>query len=93
MGGEVPVEDGETLSPAKKSYSVEDITAALDDMIEDNDLLRENSRAENHADVAAPLPRQASVTAADEELDALSQALKGFPPQQKGSGPKEERLN
>ena len=71
---------GEGLSPAKKCYSVEDITAALDDMIEDNDLLRENARTEykEPGGGAAPLTKQPS--AAGEELDALAQALKGFPP-------------
>lgn len=74
---------GVPLTAAKKSYSVEDITAALDDMIEDNELLRENARADYHGDPRpVSQPSRPSVSA-DEELDALSQALKGFPPKPK----------
>lgn len=90
--------DGEeqgTLTAAKKSYSVEDITAALDDMVEGNELLRNNARAEYSkaapppGATAAPPPSRPGISA-DEELDALTQALKGFPPKQKW-GPDEEK--
>lgn len=82
-------ENGGTLTAAKKSYSLEDITAALDDMIEDNPLLRENASTDygsregggagQHGSREGGGARQLSVSA-DKELDALSQALKGFPP-------------
>lgn len=71
------------LSPGKKSYSVEDITSALDDMIEGNDMLRENEHANHKAmkekERTHPSGTHPSVSAED-ELDALSQALRGFPP-------------
>ena len=67
------------LSPAKKSYSVEDITAALDDMIEGSDVLRENEHA-NHKAMKETAERTHPSASADNELDALSQALRGFPP-------------
>lgn len=74
-------EDGTdgALSPVKKSYSVEDITAALDDMIEGSDVLRENEHADHKAMKETVERTHPSVTA-DNELDALSQALRAFPP-------------
>jgi len=61
----------------KKSYSVEDITAALDDMVENNKYLNE------------PLPPATSTAPASKvqpELDALSKALQGFPAEQEAEG-------
>ena len=81
------------MSPAKKTYSIEDITAALDDMIDDNPLLQGNAQANysagGHGAMAATPPSNSSLSA-DEELDALSQALKGFPPKQPRDPNKEE---
>lgn len=79
------------MTSANKSFSVEDITAALDDMIEDSEYLRENAHADHGARPGAEARRkmsgldaaQQSVGSADEELDALSLALKGFPPERK----------
>ena len=81
--------EGEGLSPAKKSYSVEDITAALDDMIEGDQYL-ESARAQGNGGGVVPEATPSSVGAADEELDALSQALKGFPKRPKSSQDNEE---
>jgi len=72
---------------------VEDITAALDDMIEENELLRENAHT-NHTEekrkVSAgvePPPGVVAGAAANEELDALGRALQGFPAKQPGVPP------
>ena len=53
---------------AKKSYSVEDITAALDDMVQNNEYLNE------------PIPptKGRTESAKKDEFDALSMALQGF---------------
>ncbi len=66
--------EGGTSSLAKKSYSVEDITAALDDMVENNEYLNEKVPA-----ARAPPTKPRSESAAKDELDALSKALLGFP--------------
>lgn len=77
-----------TISPKKRSYSVEDITAALDDMIEGNELLHQNAQAEyggvggSSPGETAAQPTRVSISA-DDALDALGQALKGFPPKPK----------
>ena len=82
---------GEGLTPAKKSYSVEDITAALDDMIEGDQYL-EGARAQGNGEGGvASEATPPSVGAAEEELDALSQALKGFPKRPKSSQDNEEQ--
>lgn len=77
------------MSPEKRSYSVEDITAALDDMIQDDKYLAD-------ANDIVPPPQGFSAGAsmmpkaepsppllgnADDELDALSKALQGFKPE------------
>ena len=74
-------ENGEdVVSPKKRSYSVEDITAALDDMIEENELLKETTQAKFDGGArAAP-----AAPASGDEFDVLGQALKGFPPKQSG---------
>ena len=69
---------GEGTSLAKKSYSVEDITAALDDMIEGDQYL-DHAQSSKGGGAAAALLSTPSVGTAEEELDALSQALKSFP--------------
>lgn len=69
----------EEISPAKKSFSVEDITAALDDMIEGNEYLRENAAITTSAAPVAAKATPPAESAAGEELDALSRALQGFP--------------
>ena len=86
MGDQGVNGEGEGLSPAKKSYSLEDITAALDDMIEGNEYLKENASfvgtAQSH-EASATHTDPPQVATADEELDALSLALKAFPPKPK----------
>lgn len=63
------MEEVEKERMGKKSFSVEDITAALDDMVENNQYLNEE------IDSKAPL----NVGSVREELDALTLALQGFP--------------
>ena len=78
------------MRPEKRSYSVEDITAALDDMIQEDHYLNND-----HNDIvpppqgfssggaslmpAASEPSGHTVGNADDELDALSKALQSFP--------------
>ncbi len=56
----------------KKALSIEDIAAALDDIIDENQYLKENS---NGVTTNEPLPP----SSAGKELDALTLALQGFP--------------
>lgn len=67
------------LTPAKKSFSVEDITAALDDMVSEDQYLQENA---GKAKATPPVASDAGGTG--DELDALSRALQGFPPKSAG---------
>ena len=84
-------EQGEGLSPAKKSYSVEDITAALDDMIGGDQYLENACAQGNGEGGVAPGITPSAVGPADDELDALSQALRGFPKRPKSSEDNEEQ--
>ena len=82
---------GAELSPKKKSYSVEDITAALDEIIVQDEYLRDNGTSGEENILPPPVEYGADVgmsvggasekgakEAADEGLDALSKALQGF---------------
>ena len=71
------------LDPVKKSFSVEDITAALDEMVEEDEYLNKKESREGQSAVvetkaAAPPPKATPPVVAD-EMDALSRALQGFP--------------
>lgn len=84
-------QEPEELSPKKKSYSVEDITAALDEIIVNDDYLRDND-ADGGEDILPPPVEygddggmaeagdssKSAQEVADEGLDALSKALQDF---------------
>ena len=82
---------GAELSAKKKTYSVEDITAALDEIIVQDEYLRDNGTSGDENILPPPIEYGADVgvsvggaseksaqEAADEGLDALSKALQGF---------------
>ncbi len=92
---------GAPLSPKKKTYSVEDITAALDELIVQDEYLRDNGTGggedenilpppvEYGEDVGVPMggaSKKSAQEAADEGLDALSKALQGFSIEEGGGG-------
>lgn len=70
------------LTSADKSYSVEDITAALDDMVQEDEFLKEADSSglggQGHSD-KCPSVERPKVGTADDELDALTKALSAFP--------------
>ena len=84
-------QEPEELSAKKKSYSVEDITAALDEIIVQDEYLRDND-ADGVEDILPPPveygddgdmaevgdSNKTAQEVADEGLDALSKALKDF---------------
>ena len=90
-GSDMLPQEPEELSAKKKSYSVEDITAALDELIVQDEYLRD-SDADGGEDILPPPVEygdnggmaeggDSSKTAqevADEGLDALSKALQDF---------------
>lgn len=72
-------EEVDGLTPAKKSFSVEDITAALDDMVEGDVYLKENTRGGGGTGGAKATPPAVSdAKETGDEMDALSRALQGF---------------
>ena len=70
--------EGKEGGLSKKSYSVEDITAALDDMVQNNEYINESLPPSKSAAPAA--------TKAQPELDALSKALQGFSAEEETDG-------
>lgn len=87
VGGGGEATDG--LNPAKKSFSVEDITAALDDMVDGDEYLQENSRLKNRGVVEAKATPAAppATQGGGDGLDALTLALQGFPAKSAASPP------
>ena len=103
----VPLQDepppGAPLSPKKKTYSVEDITAALDEIIVQDEYLRDNGTGGEDENILPPpveygeemgvsmggASNKSAREAADEGLDALSKALQGFS-MDEGGGAREE---
>ena len=103
----VPLQDepppGAPLSPKKKTYSVEDITAALDEIIVQDEYLRDNGTGGEDENILPPpveygeevgvsvggASNKSAREAADEGLDALSKALQGFS-MDEGGGVREE---
>ncbi len=97
-GGDIPP-PGAPLSPKKKTYSVEDITAALDEIIVQDEYLRDNGTGGDENILPPPVeygedvgvsmggaPKKSAQEAADEGLDALSKALQGFSIDEGGAG-------
>ena len=83
---DLPPPPGAELSAKKKTYSVEDITAALDEIIVQDEYLRDNGASGDENILPPPIEYGDDVVtsgknakeAADEGLDALSKALQGF---------------
>ena len=71
--------NGEGISPAKKVYSVEDITAALD-MVDGSEYPKGNASyvPEAKGEVEPLSVSSGTVGLAGEEIDPLTQALQGF---------------
>ena len=83
------------LTSAHKSYSVEDITAALDDMVQGDEFLNgvgedvrmgrgDDVTVRGGASVASTDKVQVGTT--DEAMDALTRALSGFPGNEDNDG-------
>ena len=90
-GSDMLPREPEGLSPKKKSYSVEDITAALDEIIVQDEYLRDNGGDGDEDILPPPLEYgddggvaeggdsgKTAQEVADEGLDALSKALQDF---------------
>ena len=92
-GGELPPPDPEGSPLKKKTYSVEDITAALDELIVQDEFLRDDTAGGDDNILPPPVEYgevegvavggdsgKSAQQEADEGLDALSKALQGFTP-------------
>ena len=102
-GSDAPPPGTEGSPLKKKTYSVEDITAALDELIVQDEFLRDNGTGGEENILPPPIEYgevegvalggdsgKSAQQEADEGLDALSKALQGFTPATETAGGEEE---